>query len=360
MVSRIDPLPFYEQYNGHPTKDLENLVAGLRDQRRRILWLAGDSSLDNKHWLFEGRTKTNPKHLQQLSLPAIGGYEQIFQPAMMLPDVAFCINRALQQDGILDMSCVNTAVEASTLAQRRRGLTQQDCIIRDQLQPDDVLVVSLGGNDVALRPSRETLSHVGSLLRGSASGAKYEAAVQHFIGIFKRDIEAYINELVGETKPSIVAVCMIYFPSEDQASSWCGASLERMGYNDQPHLLQNAIQQLFSMATKAVQIPGVDTVVPIPLFEALDGKTPSHYHHRVEPSIEGGRKMASIISQYLRSSAGQQHYEAQERLDARLEVGQQIKPSSYGGLGTVHRWRPSPLAFFAKRNPQGTTTRSYR
>merc|ERR1711879_1031004 len=99
------------------------------------------------------------------------------------------------------------------------------------------------------------------------------------------------------TKPKTVAVCMIYFPAEDGQTSWCGSSLESMGYNSHPQVLQTAIQQMFTLATSSISIPGVDRVVPIPLFEVLDGKTPSHYHHRVEPSILGGQRMASIISQ---------------------------------------------------------------
>jgi hypothetical protein len=36
-------------------------------------------------------------------------------------------------------------------------------------------------------------------------------------------------------------------------------------------------------------------VVPVPLFEALDGKNTDDYVQRVEPSVQGGRKMAKLL-----------------------------------------------------------------
>ena len=43
-----------------------------------------------------------------------------------------------------------------------------------------------------------------------------------------------------------------------------------------------------------INIPGTQ-VVPVPLFHALDGKTTNDYVARVEPSSQGGRKMAEYI-----------------------------------------------------------------
>ena len=44
---------FYSEYHGHPVSDLEVLLPALRP--RAVTWLVGDSSLDNKHWLFDAR-----------------------------------------------------------------------------------------------------------------------------------------------------------------------------------------------------------------------------------------------------------------------------------------------------------------
>ena len=45
---------------------------------------------------------------------------------------------------------------------------------------------------------------------------------------------------------------------------------------------------------KRIRIAGT-TVVPIALADALDGRDTRDYHQRVEPSIQGGRKIARLI-----------------------------------------------------------------
>ena len=63
-MSRVNAQGFYAEYHGHTIRDLTNLVAGLRsqDKTRSFVYLAGDSTLDNKHWLF-GRSGV--KNLQE-------------------------------------------------------------------------------------------------------------------------------------------------------------------------------------------------------------------------------------------------------------------------------------------------------
>lgn len=59
-MSRVNAQGFYAEYHGHTILDLTNLVDGLRsqDKTRSFVYLAGDSTLDNKHWLF-GRSGKN-------------------------------------------------------------------------------------------------------------------------------------------------------------------------------------------------------------------------------------------------------------------------------------------------------------
>ncbi len=60
---RIDSRAFYGQYHGHPASALGLLALKLRKTRnsvsteRPLVWLCGDSSLDNKYWLGEGICK---------------------------------------------------------------------------------------------------------------------------------------------------------------------------------------------------------------------------------------------------------------------------------------------------------------
>lgn len=54
----------------------------------------------------------------------------------------------------------------------------------------------------------------------------------------------------------------------------------------------------FEWGTARVEVEGTE-VVPIHLADALDGKCRDDYHHRVEPSVVGGQKMARLILQRL-------------------------------------------------------------
>jgi len=51
---------------------------------------------------------------------------------------------------------------------------------------------------------------------------------------------------------------------------------------------------MYELATCKVKLDGV-TVVPLPFFETLDGKQPLDYVQRVEPSAQGGQKMARAL-----------------------------------------------------------------
>ena len=137
---------YYDQYHGHPSKDLRTIVRSLRAQGKTLIWLAGDSSLDNKYWFSE-------------SHPAVNGYEKILQPAQMKADVNYWFNVAAARiaaeggPSAPQLACINTAIEATSLNDRACGrLLSQDRLIRELIGPDDYLIVSVGGNDVALQP----------------------------------------------------------------------------------------------------------------------------------------------------------------------------------------------------------------
>ena len=45
-------------------------------------------------------------------------------------------------------------------------------------------------------------------------------------------------------------------------------------------------------------------VVPVPLYDAMDGKDTEDYKQRVEPSVQGGRKMAKLIKECIDRAEG--------------------------------------------------------
>ena len=143
----VDASRYYNEYHGHPYDQLTTVVRSLRTQGKRLVWLAGDSSLDNKYWFSDAH-------------PAVNGYENILRPPEMKADVCYWLNKQAAEhaaEGGPPLACVNTAIEATALNDRSRGqLWMSDKLIRDNIGSEDVLIVSVGGNDVALQPVRST------------------------------------------------------------------------------------------------------------------------------------------------------------------------------------------------------------
>ena len=195
---------------------------------------------------------------------------------------------------------MNLAVEASTLHSRKKHLLQHDEFIADHIGADDILIVSIGGNDIALRPRIGTII---SMLLLAWFTPKFLiqrgwALPLFFLRrLFKTQVERYVSRLVAKQKPKMVVVCMIYFPLELQARaqpSWADIPLKLLGYNRWPGRLQAGIRAMYELATRKIQVEGVE-VFPAGLFEVLDGKRGEDYEARVEPSAEGGSKIASYL-----------------------------------------------------------------
>eukprot|EP00408_Alexandrium_pacificum_P054786 CAMPEP_0171268958 /NCGR_PEP_ID=MMETSP0790-20130122/59943_1 /TAXON_ID=2925 /ORGANISM="Alexandrium catenella, Strain OF101" /LENGTH=124 /DNA_ID=CAMNT_0011737743 /DNA_START=1 /DNA_END=375 /DNA_ORIENTATION=- len=87
---------------------------------------------------------------------------------------------------------------------------------------------------------------------------------------------------------------MIYYLDEKSTGSWADGALTCMCYNCYPQRLQAAIRAMFHLATKRIHIPDTE-VVAVPLFRVLDGKSSDDYVQRVEPSPDGGRKLAVAV-----------------------------------------------------------------
>ena len=90
-------------------------------------------------------------------------------PQAQVADVAYWVNRELERRGLAgQLACVNTAVEESTLADRAgESMLAQDLFVHEHIEAEDTLVVSVGGNDIALRPTAMTIFHMANLIYGS-------------------------------------------------------------------------------------------------------------------------------------------------------------------------------------------------
>merc|ERR1719330_1465539 len=93
---RLRPWEFYEQYHGHSPQHLRAVLAAIRGPggARPVIFLAGDSSLDNKHWLFERGDKGDPRSYEGTpwTAEAVGGYREVLEPPRMVQDVAYWLS----------------------------------------------------------------------------------------------------------------------------------------------------------------------------------------------------------------------------------------------------------------------------
>ena len=175
------------------------------------------------------------------------------------------------------MNYSTNIVEATTLNERSYKLRPQDIFLRDNIAQDDVLIVSVGGNDVALFPTPCTIASMASLMClppkcvensntcftvpcndyccGCSSSFLSCAGtcppgfgyMRHLFGV---RVQKYIEKLTYKTKPKKILVCMIYYPDENAESpSWAGGALGLLGYNRNPKMLQTFIKRAFEEAT---------------------------------------------------------------------------------------------------------------
>mmetsp|Transcript_11814 Transcript_11814/g.31965 ORF Transcript_11814/g.31965 Transcript_11814/m.31965 type:complete len:346 (-) Transcript_11814:357-1394(-) len=297
---------YYSEYYGHRVADLTKVLEGLRSERPEAstIWLAGDSSLDNKHWLFpdtmHSQAASRPRVMMDTTATAAAcnGYGHVLTPPRMVKDVNYFVNWELERQGV-DAYSLNCAREESTIQDREgeRGLMPQDLFIKDNIRPGDTLVVSVGGNDIALRPTPATIVSMAMLLYLSThTMIEYGVApgLWYFQNMYRNRVQAYVEKLVSKTKPKRVIINMLYFLDETPGGSWADPTLARLGYDNDPTKLQTLIRTIYATATKRIRIAGTE-VIALPLFEIMDGKDSLDYDQRVEPSVQGGSKMGKFF-----------------------------------------------------------------
>ncbi len=266
---------------------LQKVVTALRNDvgKTSLIFLAGDSTMDSKHWFREETT-------------AVNGYETILAPPTMKLDLSYFANSLL--DGS-DTACVNCAVEEASLGGKEH-LSANDVIIRDNLGPNDVLVVSIGGNDIALHPSVGTVFNMMKLLHMNSHDRMMSDPLgcwgfPHFVWLFKDCLSAYINKLISKASPQKIVVMMLYYPCEVQTDDcWAAGSLNMMGYYSPAgrDFLQAAIRAIYVHVIQQLTFGSIP-VETIPMFEVLNASDPSHYCAGVEPSPAANLLIAQAL-----------------------------------------------------------------
>ena len=164
----------------------------------------------------------------------------------------------------------------------------------------DIICVSMGGNDIALRPTPATVIWIIALLASPRWLIELGLApgLHHFVGLFRDATASYLKTLLGTRKPRAIIACMLYYLDEKEGGSWADFTLSKLGYNSDPTKLQLIMREIYKRGTSHMQVGDIP-VVPVPLYEALDGKDTNDYVQRVEPSAQGGQKMAKTILDHL-------------------------------------------------------------
>lgn len=200
---------FYGNYHGHLPDHLARLHKSLKDNGRpRFVYLVGDSSLDNKHWFFRPfSAKSVQLEDPEFTAPALNGYEMILSSPRMVMDIAYHLNAAAisraDDFGGQPPVTINAAVEESTIASRDKALQIQDIFVRDHVTNDDFVIISLGGNDVALRPTTSTILNMLALTRSPEFliSTGLAPGFQYFFGLFHDRIELFVRRLLAKCKP---------------------------------------------------------------------------------------------------------------------------------------------------------------
>lgn len=211
----VDAARFYAEYHGHPLDQLDALHAALAPGADVTVFLTGDSSLDNKHWFF---SESSPKEeqltqgaeaqgsdLPNFLAPAVNGYETLLKPSRMVKDVAYFVNFLAPSIMGARTVCFNAAVEESTIRDRMEagsGLLPHDEWVRGRLGrggTHDVVVLSVGGNDVALRPTLATSASLFALTRLPMPllrfFGRWAPGFGHMQRLFHGEVEAMVKPL---------------------------------------------------------------------------------------------------------------------------------------------------------------------
>lgn len=280
----IKTIEFYGNYYGHKLSHLKTVKDTLKRDypKHNLIYFAGDSVLDNKHWV-----------LREKRVIPTNGYDQILTEAV--PDLAYQVNHLLNEKG-LQYFAINTAVEESAIKDKIKALNDQDQFIVKNITYDDILVISIGGNDIALKPDVATIFGIGKilLLNTETSFLDFDhpiSGMDIINRIFINGIKNYVEKLTQLTMPKKIIITSLYFMAET-GKGWADTPLMLMGYNKNPRLIQALLKRVSYEMEKSLTTSNIQV---LPLWQCLDGKIESDYVERVEPSASGGRKMAELI-----------------------------------------------------------------
>lgn len=189
-----------------------------------------------------------------------------------------------------------TSVEASTLQEREDNLLKQDIFISEHITNNDYLVVSVAGNDLAALSRTQNINLDPTKLANSPF-------FKELLPFYKEKTEKFIKRILKGRKPKAVIISTLYYLDEDMnnarnRTAWPREILRNLSYDSDPKKLHYLIDLLHEKGTRNIRIEGVN-LIPVKLSETLNGKDTKDYIQLVEPSSQGGQKMAQFFIRIL-------------------------------------------------------------
>ena len=95
LHTRVDAGLYYSEYHSHRLEHLSRVRNILvASGCRRFVYFCGDSTLDNKHWLFKPfKDKQSQMFDPTFTAEALNGYEHALHPSRMVQDVSYWMNK---------------------------------------------------------------------------------------------------------------------------------------------------------------------------------------------------------------------------------------------------------------------------
>lgn len=274
---------FYNNYYGHLNDHINILQEKFN--KNKIIYFVGDSILDNKSYTL------------QYQEDAVNGYENIIDNKKMCPDVSYWLNKFLF-DNNKDYKVINCAVEEACVEEKMNSLNSKDMRVQSYIKKEDILVVSLSGNDLSLKMSLSNKLRMAKLIYMTSKADIQKNPNVHLdfmITICKNQLQTYIEKLTQNAVPSKIIICSIIYPCIDTTqSSWANTILSLINYNKDPEMIQMIIDLIFEHGIKQINIPGSQMEF-LNLSKLVDCNNPNLYVQRVEPSKKGGYCIAKGI-----------------------------------------------------------------
>lgn len=267
---------YYSEYYGHPINDLDYLVNNLFKNKSKI-YIIGDSTMDNKHWL------------KSKSCESVNGYEKVLKS--MVPDINFYINYYLNQFEIPYVS-INAAVEESCIIEKSK-LNDHDKFVSKNIKDEDILIVSIGGNDVGTKLDTSMMINlVTSLFMYDPETIEKnpQKIIPEILKRFQINLKKYIKDIIGQVKPKLIIICGFFFPCFHEQDSWANNMLNLIDYKKNYNKIHSVTKSIYEHGIKSIEFDDIE-IKTIPLYEVLDFKDKNDYVARVSASDEGGFKI---------------------------------------------------------------------